>query len=251
MKAVKADHHVIALAKDEKLPEKLRTVLEQLERCQKALNEFLEEKRDLFPRFFFIGDDDLLEILGQAETPSVIQTHLKKLFSGINRVEFGEGDRTITKMLSTDGEVVPLVTPVVIGAEVERWLVELDNGMKETLKQLLWDCAQQTDFVKYPSQLLCLSELIHFTEDAERAITEQKLDDLRTQLTDQLTEYTSGEAEEDHVMQLKMKALILDLIHNIDVVDQLKREKTKNLGDWQWQKQLRQYFDDKRPCTLR
>ncbi len=42
-----------------------------------------QEKRSLFPRFYFIGDDDLLEILGQSTNPQVIQTHLKKLFAGI------------------------------------------------------------------------------------------------------------------------------------------------------------------------
>ena len=58
--------------------------------CQKALNDFLEEKRAKFSRFYFIGDDDLLEILGQAKNPAVIQSHLKKLFSGIHKVAFNK-----------------------------------------------------------------------------------------------------------------------------------------------------------------
>ena len=38
-------------------------MLQQLEICQKALSIFLEDKRSAFPRFYFIGDDDLLEVL--------------------------------------------------------------------------------------------------------------------------------------------------------------------------------------------
>jgi dynein heavy chain 2 len=37
-------------------------------------------------RFYFLGDDDLLEILGQSKNPTVIQSHLKKLFAGIHKV---------------------------------------------------------------------------------------------------------------------------------------------------------------------
>tara|TARA_B100000795_G_scaffold222017_1_gene176825 strand:- start:63 stop:218 length:156 start_codon:yes stop_codon:yes gene_type:complete len=36
----------------------------------------------------------------------VIQSHLKKLFAGIHRVEFSEGNAAITAMLSLDGEKV-------------------------------------------------------------------------------------------------------------------------------------------------
>lgn len=37
-------------------------MLQQMDICQKALANFLEDKRAAFPRFYFIGDDDLLEV---------------------------------------------------------------------------------------------------------------------------------------------------------------------------------------------
>ena len=79
----------------------------------------LQEKRSLFPRFYFIGDDDLLEILGQSTNPAVIQTHLKKLFAGIHSVEFSQGNKHIVAMKSLDGEVVPLRKNIQIVPEVE------------------------------------------------------------------------------------------------------------------------------------
>jgi dynein heavy chain 2 len=39
--------------------------------------------------------------------------------------------------------------------------------------------------------------------------------------------------------QLKLKALILDLIHHIDVMDQLIAHGVDDLGDWHWFRQLR------------
>lgn len=78
-----------------------------------------QEKRSIFPRFYFIGDDDLLEILGQATNPSVIQSHLKKLFAGIHSVQFNNDETEIVAMKSLEGEVVPLRKPVPISNEVE------------------------------------------------------------------------------------------------------------------------------------
>ena len=86
-----------------------------------------QEKRSLFPRFYFIGDDDLLEILGQSTNPTVIQTHLKKLFAGIHSVEFSEGNRHIVAMKSLDGEVVPLRKQIQIVPEVEVLMLYIDN----------------------------------------------------------------------------------------------------------------------------
>lgn len=78
MKNVAAAKKVNYLCTVRGIKDQFVTMADQLERCQRALVSFLEEKRAAFPRLYFIGDEDLLEILGQSSNPEVIQTHLKK-----------------------------------------------------------------------------------------------------------------------------------------------------------------------------
>ena len=70
---IRSDSRVVSFADIRGVCDKLSSMIDQLDRCQKALSDFLEQKRSKFPRFYFIGDDDLLEILGQSQKPEVIQ----------------------------------------------------------------------------------------------------------------------------------------------------------------------------------
>lgn len=119
MQDVVKDTRVVSLVQNKDIKSKLENMVDQLQRCQKALNEFLEEKRSIFPRFYFIGDDDLLEILGQATNDKVIQAHLKKLFAGINTVKFDDNKEHIIAMKSLNDEIVPLINKVKITQQVE------------------------------------------------------------------------------------------------------------------------------------
>ena len=137
MLGIGSNPKVVSLCEIPGLKDTLETILTQLDMCQKALNDFLEQKRSIFSRFYFIGDDDLLEILGQAKNPAVIQSHLKKLFAGIYKVEFDKGNQQIISMISQANEYVPLKSPVRITDDVEVWLGDLERTMRDTLHSLL------------------------------------------------------------------------------------------------------------------
>ena len=59
--------------------EQLQMLVTGLEKCQKSLNDYLDSKRNAFPRFFFISDDELLSILGSHD-PQCVQEHMIKVF---------------------------------------------------------------------------------------------------------------------------------------------------------------------------
>jgi dynein heavy chain 2, cytosolic len=115
-------------------------------------------------RFYFLGDDDLLEILGQASNPDVIQSHLKKLYAGIHSVTLENG--AILHMNSVHKEAVPLPMGVVVGEVVELWLNELTKMMKIALREELLRALQGSNAKKWvaqPSQIINLSQEVNFT----------------------------------------------------------------------------------------
>lgn len=109
---------------------------------------------------------------------------------------------------------------------MEDWLGFLEKEMRITLDDLLKKSlrAKGLDIVNFPSQVCCLSEMIDFSDKCSQAIKQGKLANYKGDLLKQLEGYTSFDNKGDDLLFNKVKALILDLIHNIDVVDQLTRD---------------------------
>jgi len=91
--------NVVSCCQNELLKSSLGGMQMDLEKCQKQLDSYLEQKRGIFPRFYFCSSDDLLKILSQGSDPNAVQGDFEKLFDAINRVTFDEQDRKMIKSI--------------------------------------------------------------------------------------------------------------------------------------------------------
>ena len=132
MEKLKITADVVVVGADEELLNQLQQSNALLDDVNSGLSEYLETKRLAFPRFYFLSNDELLEILSETKDPLRVQPFLKKVFEAIHALEFQE-DLEATAMIFEGGEKVPFMNsfnPITAGCQVEKWLTECEASQR-------------------------------------------------------------------------------------------------------------------------
>ncbi|XP_065097060.1 dynein axonemal heavy chain 1 [Paramisgurnus dabryanus] len=252
MNAAHENKQVMSICPDARLLTSLKDCNSLLELVQKGLSEYLETKRSAFPRFYFLSDDELLEILSQTTDPTAVQPHLRKCFENVARLQF-QSDQLITHMYSAEGEVVQLVVPVSPSGNVENWLREVEESMKASVRDNISRSLQayvenpRTDWVlSWPGQVVIAGCQTFWTQEVSESLEKGDLADrlypqLQTQLGD-LVQLVRGRLSK--MQRAVLSALIVIEVHAKDVAAKLVEEKVCNVNDFEWISQLRYYWRD-------
>jgi dynein heavy chain len=263
MKRTKMNALVLEVCASEALLGKFQNNNKALDEIQKCLEDYLATKRSAFPRFFFLSNDELLEILSQTRNAQAVQPHLRKCFDNMVKVEFSaeKDSQEILGMWSAEKEYVAFSASVWARGPVETWLTNIENMMRKTLFDITKnalatypDPALNRDewFFESCAMAILTGDQVEWTRGVTGAITEmmkgknkKAMEEFLDFCQEQIASMVSlVRGDLNQLQRNAMGALIVVDVHGRDVCRRMIKARVSTLNDFDWTCQLRYYWEE-------
>ena len=251
MNSLNTNRNVKQCCLQEGLFEKLKDANNNLENVEKGLNDYMEKKRAIFPRFYFISNAQFLEILSQTKDIKKVKDNVNKIFEPIDSITLKD-DMYITAILSRFGEKLDLCEPVTIhGQNVEQWMKKLEGQMFKTVHHYMSLSVEdylknpRKEWVKHhPGQLIMAVNQIMWTKEVEKHIMDHTLEDYIHEYESRILDLVDLVREKQtRVMSINLANLITLDVHNSNVMKNLVSKNIQRTNAFDWIMQMRYYWD--------
>ncbi|CAF1548071.1 unnamed protein product [Rotaria magnacalcarata] len=260
--------------------DELKSILMLIEKIQKNLNEYLNTKRQLFPRFYFLSDDELLSIIGSLN-PNHIQGYLQKLFDNIAALNFVQYDKLTAfkhkqvdelihfnssdensiyaiAMISLENEEMLFLNPIECNGKVEIWMLNIEKEMKYSNRWLTKEAIFYYRFKqnrlewmrKYIGMVVLAVNQLWSTWEIEDQFDKMNKQNQRLAMKNYVKQLNFQ--IEEIVLEMrkflksneynKFETVLTIDVHTRDMVDILIRDGINERHDFSWQSQLRFYW---------
>ncbi|OAF68381.1 hypothetical protein A3Q56_03886 [Intoshia linei] len=231
-----------------------------LEKTIKAFVLIIESKRNLFARFYFLSNSDIITMLSYSNNVENIQPFLLKCFTNINKLivdkytEKNQNYESIIQFVSVENEKFDLVRPIRIRGSVEQWMTYLESVMYDSVKKSIKSCltSYSPDVAKEwilnnPSQAVVISNEIHFNTYIESLIlneTKYNLNDGINVILNQIVKISNliNTLNTTISQKITLKSLLIVNVYFRDVINDLNSAKISSINDYKWLKRLRIYW---------
>ena len=251
MNGLKTNNNVKQCCSMEGLYEKLKEANMNLENVEKGLNDYMEKKRGVFPRFYFISNAQFLEILSQTKDIKKVKDNVNKIFEPIDSITLKD-DMFITAIHSRFGEKLDFVENVTIhGQNVEIWMKKLEAQMFKAVHHYMGKSVddylqrKRKDWVKdHPGQIVMAVNQIMWTKEVEKAIIEGNLEQYIKTYNERILDLVDLVREKQtRVMSITLANLITLDVHNENVMKNLLVKGVKRINEFDWIMNMRYYWD--------
>lgn len=208
-----------------------RRIVESLKLIKSSLNDFLEKRRQLFPKFYFLGNDDLLKLIGAGEDLERVSIYLPKMYGSIAGLKSKDG--AIKGVVSTEREDFTLINEVPINSlRCHEWLTLLDKEIRNSISENVSRCLSRLDkgatfrslLDSYIFQVLLLSWQIFWTSEINECFNKAKFSEILTRMEEETGEVVSELNKRNTSLEKKkIRSLLVECLHYIDVIQKLNK----------------------------
>ncbi|CAI4045250.1 hypothetical protein SKDZ_11G2570 [Saccharomyces kudriavzevii ZP591] len=230
----------------------LKLTVDSLKMIKSSLSIFLEQQRKKFPRFYFLGNDDLLKVIGSGKHYDHVSKFMKKMYGSIDSIIFS--DDCIDGVRSLEGEVLNLNERIKLDSSIQapEWLTVLDTEIKLSLFTQFKACLNKIKdgidmeliIPRYVFQAVLLAAQVMWTELVEKCFQTNEFIKYWEETNIKIGSLLNKLSKSPHNTNRKIEALLVEYLHFNNIIEQLKNCSSEEKAQLLWARVQKFHLND-------